>query len=492
MQKISYFLEVEGKYDLYNKQILDVNYWNYERMRLFNYDICANALDLNESHKGSFKSFKDVLYKSIIFFFRNSHQLLCCRNLNSEVLIFSHERRIKEGDYYICPYTYVISQHYGEKACVIEKPYEGNHFSPVLEINMYYLDSILLSAKAYSLLHRKLKTPLYKKIKKQLVNELELPLSLLESYYDWHPTYNTIYERFIDTILLCKIEKKKLEKIVKRISPRIIIETVGYGRTRMILNEIAKEYHIPTVELQHGTIYENHAAYQYCEKDTIRQFPDYIFTFSEFWNKRMNSPIASEKIIAVGYPYFEKICDNYKLYANDEKRITIMFVSQGTIGKKLSELAVMVAQRLPASSYRIIFKLHPDEIIMWKQEYTQLANTVEIEVVGREKGIYELFSQCDIQIGVYSTAIYEGLGFGLTTLIYKIGHYEDMKCLIDSGYAHYVDNIDETINMIKAFDKEKASGRNDGADSFWKKDSKNTMIKQIDAILSRYEEENNG
>jgi hypothetical protein len=163
-------------------------------------------------------------------------------------------------------------------------------------------------------------------------------------------------------------------------------------------------------------------------------------------------------------------------------------VSQGTIGKKLSELAVQIAKMLPSDRYRLIFKLHPDELVLWRHDYKDLANTPEIEVIGREKNVYELFSCSDIQVGVYSTAIYEGLGFGLTTFIYKVGHYEDMECLVDAGYAQYIEKSDDLVNMIKSFDKDTIVNRNDRMGSFWIEDSQNNLINQINRIVDQYKE----
>ena len=66
-------------------------------------------------------------------------------------------------------------------------------------------------------------------------------------------------------------------------------------------------------------------------------------------------------------------------------------------------------------------------------------------------------------MGVYSTAIYEGLGFGLDTYIYDI-YADTMKQLVEDGYATYVRDVHELKDCIV---KEHPQG-NYGSNIFWK------------------------
>lgn len=54
-----------------------------------------------------------------------------------------------------------------------------------------------------------------------------------------------------------------LRRIIKSISPKVIVEVVGYETNKMIINEIAHEMGISTIELQHGVIGRGHIAYNY-------------------------------------------------------------------------------------------------------------------------------------------------------------------------------------------------------------------------------------
>lgn len=125
-----------------------------------------------------------------------------------------------------------------------------------------------------------------------------------------------------------------------------------------------------------------------------------------------------------------------------------MFLSQGTIGRKLKDLAIDLARKLNKNDYRILYKLHAGEVERYKTEYKEMEN-YGIEVIYTNKDtLYDLFASSEIQIGVYTTAIYEGLGFGLNTLIYKIEQSEYMDELCDLGYAKYFENCEQLYGLI--------------------------------------------
>jgi hypothetical protein len=247
----------------------------------------------------------------------------------------------------------------------------------------------------------------------------------------------------------------------------------------MLVNELAKEMGIPTIELQHGTMHAAHAAYQFPEGcGEIAYFPQYEFTFSEYWKTCAHLPIPEEHVKVTGYPYFERQLDRYRDVKKEEKT-TVIFVSQGTIGIELSRLAADLSELLDPEQYHIIYKLHPAEYEGWKSRMPWLKkDTIEV-VDSREHNIYEYFAKCHIQVGVYSTAIYEGLGFGLTTYIYHIGHADTLADLCAQGYASYVSGAEELCRAIVAGQEEEG---HDGKE-FWKLNSFDNMCNEIDEML---------
>lgn len=104
-----------------------------------------------------------------------------------------------------------------------------------------------------------------------------------------------------------------------------------------------------------------------------------------------------------------------------------------------------------------------------------------IEVIdNREHSIYEYFSRCSIQVGAYSTAIYEGLGFHLVTYIYDVGYADTMKELCRQGYATYVKSAEELFSHITA---DEINSNHYKEENFWKRDALNNICHEINRLL---------
>jgi CDP-glycerol glycerophosphotransferase (TagB/SpsB family) len=141
-------------------------------------------------------------------------------------------------------------------------------------------------------------------------------------------------------------------------------------------------------------------------------------------------------------------------------------------------VAVEISEKLSSEQYHIIFKLHPGEYSIWETRYPWLKND-KIEVIAsRERNLYEYLAISDVQVGVYSTAIYEGLGFGLQTFIYDAPHANTMQYLLDEGYAELVKSSDELVTGIQ----QKTEKTKEGND-FWKSDALENMLAAIRKLV---------
>lgn len=468
-KNIGPFLDIEQKYDLYKKSVHGIHYWVYVRFSIWNYKICSERLGLEKSYKKSRKKLPGLL------------QYFSLKNIipvkSAELLFLNHPRRILNQSCYECPYTERLSEIYSN-SMTLERPYLNQHFKPTKTSRLFYTDSIALAGSLHYRFVKYLKPKEYTKIYSLVKEQMQQPLREIKEAYSWEADENEIYRLLVKEILLDEKEYTKYERLLQKIHPKVIIETVYYCRQNMLINEIAKKAGITTVELQHGTMHSEHAAYQYAQNTRIRQFPDRMFLFSDFWKQYIRAPIPEEHLISTGYPFFEEKLYEYRKNRKSDGRKTLLFVSQGTIGKYLSRLALETAQLLSADQYRIIYKLHPSEYSIWKSSYPCLQSG-RIEVVDHNKeSIYKYFSISDLQIGVYSTAIYEGLGFGLPTCIYRVGHYDVMESLVSGGYAHYIDcasDIEKYLQTNYKTDMPKTP--------FWKENALQNMKNEIDKLL---------
>lgn len=112
------------------------------------------------------------------------------------------------------------------------------------------------------------------------------------------------------------------------------------------------------------------------------------------------------------------------------------------LGAKIAEQ--VYAFRKVLNDFEILYKLHPGEFARW-QDYESLCKLAEqpnVRIV-KEGNLYELLAGAGYQIGVFSTAVYEGIGFGCRTLLLDLPGVEYMADLVDQGLATLVRDPDE-------------------------------------------------
>ena len=479
--KLSDFIEIEKKYGLYDDMIEGINYWVYSRFSIWS-NIRTKQLNLGIPHHSQ----KMSLIQKVI----TAGELL--KNFmykggdlkkDVDICFLNHPRRVKAGEFYECIYTDQLAKQY-ENYLVLEHPYQFGHLKPVLTKNLFYSDDIAIKGNLYYIFYKKIYKKKYHELQEQIYKKIDEPLSEIELKCDIVIDKGEITNIIAEHILICKEKYKCYERLINKINPKLVVEVVSYNMDCMIVNEICRKKRIVTIELQHGTMNE-HIPYQYAADSEIKQFPQKIFVFSQYWKECIKVPISSEHIIVTGFPHFEKKVgelENKKLY-NDEK-INILFISQGTIGKELTKLAVELAKKIDENKYRILYKLHPGEIPVWKELYPELKNST-IEVLDTDKySLYDYFAVSKIQIGVYSTALYEGLGFGLKTYIYRTGYASMMQRLSDMGYVSFVDNAEMLAHEIYRQENCDLSGA-----EFWESNALENMQNEINKCLKMKKEE---
>lgn len=482
--KIDEFLKIEEKYDLFDKKVDGVNFWIYARAVIWNYRICTETMQLAAPHPGKKRTFFEYC-GAILTIAKNCLRKKHIGKNGHDVCFIGHERRVKVDDYFECVYTEGISEVI-TNSVTLETPYKGTHFHPVKKPHkLIYTDYIVWWGIFWCLFHEKLKTTKYKRIYKSVQQIMREPLEEIKKVYHLNLDLDECYHLCTTSVLSVQHQYPLYKKLIARINPKLIVEVVYYSEQCMMVNQVAKELGIKTIELQHGTMYDNHAAYQYGTDKSMVQLPQEIYTFSEYWNDFVHMP-QSTKVTAMGYPYFEKQRNKYLNDSSQQKKIcNILFISQGTISEELSKLAVELERLLDSKKYHIIYKLHPGEYADWKERCKWLIDT-NIEVVDSfDKNIYEYFAMSSIQVGAYSTAVYEGLGFGLRTYLYDIAHARALSKLVDKGYADFVHSAEELCSKIINDSYCKVD-----VESIWKTDAQNNIIAGIRESMICIKEQN--
>lgn len=475
--KLDDFLRIEKKYGLIEDKVDGFAYWTYFRSDL-EWDLEVQKNAYGEAHVQPTLSFAERLGK---IGKRIWYILFCCKipRKHRKIMVLNHERRVLIDDYYECIYTERLTQEFSD-SLVLERPYFQKHFRPVKTKNLVYTDWITTKASIFYLWKKIFKPKEYSQVKQRISERIEKPvLEICEAYgltYD----INRIVERMVCGYYVYQVKRKSFDAILDKIQPKIIVEVVGYNIDCMIINELAFQRNIPTVELQHGTTGEEHIAYNYPQDVQVQQFARYFFAFSRFWTETANFPVPKENLRVVGFPYMEQKAEIAKAKVSKEGKRKILFISQGTIGKMLSDIAVELQNIMDKEKYEIIYKLHPGEYAGWKERYVKLAGSSIKVIDNNQVDLYELFAAADYQIGAYgSTATFEGLQFDLKTYVLKEKASAELKMLCRNGLAEYFESASNLYQMICG-----DTDREEDKIAFWEKDALKTMKREIENIIS--------
>lgn len=227
---------------------------------------------------------------------------------------------------------------------------------------------------------------------------------------------------------------------------------VSYGKEAFI--EACQRQGIPVVELQHGVINKYHYGYDFPPNHPKDAFPNYIFTFGPHWTKEANFPIPDKNIIPVGFPYLEK---QREAVSDIETKNQLLFISSGySSGRQFSRIAVDAANQLDSE---IVYKLHPNEYDNWKTQYPWLIKS-KVQVIDTDKpSLYKLFAESKGQVGVCSTALFEGITFGLPTFVVELPCVEYFQTSIELGDVVPVPTVEALIEKVQANQAPKSDGR---------------------------------
>lgn len=473
------FNEIEKKYDLLNAEIEGYHFWVYLRAELAGSYVRRRnhlmAAPHNPQKESISARIKVDLVKAKNILKRGKIPKVPC-----DILVLNHPRRVLVDGLYECIYTDSILEKI-EKAVVLEEPYMNNHYMPAKTKNMIYTDIIELNSYLYCVVQNYLNAERYKRNKDVMIEAIRKPIEELNRICGVEISAEEFGDSLIYGLYMYKAERAYYKKVIFKLRPKVIMEVVSYNRKCMVVNELAAEMGIPTIELQHGTVGEEHIAYNYPEGYEIKQFPAYIFMFSDYWKYKSRFPVDKKKLIAVGYPFLERMAQKFEQRSKAPRnKKNILFLSSDPIGDKLTQIALTLQQLLDGRGYNIIFKLHPKEYAVWKERYPNLQGS-NIEVIDNSKiNLYELYAISDYQVsGFNSTTIFEGLFFSLETYILDYCVSKEIADLHEQGIVRYFNTAEDLADRI---------GENESRNSFakeelWKKNSLQNIINELTRIM---------
>ena len=344
------------------------------------------------------------------------------------LLVVGHPRRKRRADgRWWDPYLDPVADHcrrLGLAPVFVEPPHRGRfHYAPAHTPGLVYLDRHIAWARlrpGRGLALGSGDADALAALDAALRAELGSSVSLAHNA-------RRVLRRFAD-------DRFMWARILDRVRPRAVLFTAGAGQEGLVA--AARARGVASVELQHGTPVAGKLNYDYDRGDKPRRlFADWFAVYGDYWKRRNDWPIAPERVFELGCPSFQLA--QRALAGTPRGRREVVFVSQATIGRDLARFAAALSRALP-ESWRLVYKLHPEEIGRAERRPPELAGSRVEVVADREADLHALLAGAEFQVGVYSTALYEGIGLGCKTVLVDLPGVEYMRDLVERGMAAVV------------------------------------------------------
>jgi hypothetical protein len=208
--------------------------------------------------------------------------------------------------------------------------------------------------------------------------------------------------------------------LLRRHQIKTVYVVVAYFHQHIV--GAARDLGIRVVELQHGAISPFHLGYSYPGRPEVADQPDELWCFGSYWTDVADLP-AGMSTSVVGASYLPGA-------ARKNPRLAV-FLSQGTIGAELLNVAESVAKEHP--SLDVVFRQHPSERA---SNYTMPAG-VRLSIEG---STLDLLASATYQVGVSTTALFEGMALGCRTAVANLPGHEYLERSIAGGHALLMTN----------------------------------------------------
>jgi len=242
-------------------------------------------------------------------------------------------------------------------------------------------------------------------------------------------------------------------RIIEAVDPEVVIVSSYYCIPHGFFVAEARKRNIPVFEMQHGTIGDEHFAYNsYLDMRQFENTPDYLLCYGEPELNSMRFSIGKDRIIPVGNLFLNEVSEKYKGRFEREWG-SILLVAFNIDNDNLVALAVRIKDKAP--DRHVTYRFHPiekrnDEVIdRLKGAGVELSMDYRVSV-------YDYLAVSDIVIGTKSTVLKEAEVFG--NRIYKLDEKGDIEQIAEDIVTekyNYIHDVKENYYVLNGEERVK-------------------------------------
>lgn len=407
------FLCIEHNNHLYDFHIGDFYPWIYIRNDI--YGVIKAETNVEMVVYGGKKKLKGLAVGQFLTNITLNSPLRKIRKC--DYLFVCFPQRVKVDDEYECRFTDRLASLYKNTQTWEVWDKKQKHLTPAKSRYVVYLDYLDFLSNILSLLGLKKNSDdssdCLKSFSSRIVDAFK---NLADNKLDEYDVYKLLKKRYIQFV----VRKPLIRRMLEIAKPEVIVEICSQHVNLMIINNVASEMCIPTIELQHGLFTKENIVYSVSEKRYIKELPDYFFTFSDVITDNCGKSYGKLNAVTMGYPFGE--LQKQRFAAKREGIVgnkSILVIStplfRDDLKRTVEGLISLMSEN--KKQYKVVYRLHPTESVHDYQNWSVVQNGCVTICSFKEKDIYECFAESQYQIGCSSTALYEGMMMGLKTFV---------------------------------------------------------------------------
>lgn len=423
-------IDLEKKYNLINWKVNNVHVWQSARVSI--YTKILDQIIPNNSISNEQKTKHKYIFQRLIknSFFHNPY----FDTKKSNVLVFESGRKYLFGDKYIDIYTEYLCQNFHNEKISFRK-YGTNYLADKLVSRRFtekHMDFVLLFSKFISKFLRvsmpKSDSDKIQIIENEINSSFGTSLNLESIFLNEIKRFKSQYPFYLILFLIKK--------------PEIIYLTNSSDKSALI--KAAKDCNITTIELQHGLIVKEELIghFPHIKEDSLEYFPNKFAIWENLDMCTCKLPLSENNILKIPNYHLIQMLQNNSNIIRDKRQILI--VSQPYYSDDIFNFIRKNAATL--CNWKLIYKIHPSEDTDFFLRYikNQPSDESNIIFVTNDVSIYQLFSESEYVLGVFSTAVFEAPFFGCKTILLNVPGVELAEILIQNKKARLI-NIDERL-----------------------------------------------